>query len=242
MKIISLKILDLRNNEYLQFHGDFSKLMQASLSPAMGLDDEFAYYTAMLAKLDASQKTIRASLNTPGMRKAEKLRNSTYRSMRLTVRGYTGHYDVPTALAAKRIMAVFRNFGNLPNATLSAKTKGYELLVSDLTTGFAAELALLNMLQWVAELKAANEQFIAQRKARAEENAIKPKVKAKKTRPELDKLYRKMVKRINALIEIHGEEPYAPMVNKWNETINSFRMMLALRKGRNKNEGADDGE
>ena len=196
-------------------------------------------YLSMLDSIDKMMKSIRASLSTADVKKANAFRNKMFRGLKAAVKAYTDHYDGATVLAASKLMIVFRQFGNIARMSQSNKTVSIRSLVAKLNADFVAEMALLNITQWVAKLNESNSVFVGHRSARINEKTLKPKREIKKSRFLLDRYYRAIIKLINARILIGDPAPYTDFVNKMNTIVHSYKMVLAIRKGRH---AAEEGE
>jgi len=90
---------------------------------------------------------------------------------------------------------------------------------------------LLGLVDWVNELERRNDAFVALQASRNSEEANRSELRMKKVRLEVDPAYRKIVERINALIIVNGEAPYAEFVKEVNARIGRAQDVIAQRKG-----------
>ena len=142
-----------------------------------------------------------------------------FRGLKAAVKACTDHYDAATVAAAQKVMIVFRKYGNIARMPQIQKTGSIATLVKILTNDYTAEMALLNITQWVAKLNDANEVFNTNSSTRSSENARKPKREIKKSRFLLDRYYRAIIKLINARILIGDQAPYTDFVNKMTSLV-----------------------
>ena len=103
-------------------------------------------------------------------------------------------------------------------------------------------LSAIGIKEWVDHLESLNKQFIT---AFSDRNAAQAAIQtgaSKATRDATDKAYRDFVRRVNALVEVNGEEDYADMISKMNKLIDYQLSTLAARQTRNekKKKGDDD--
>jgi hypothetical protein len=69
---------------------------------------------------------------------------------------------------------------------------------------------------------------------RYDEKDGKTHLRMKEVRKEIDTAYRTFTEKINALIIVNGQDPYADFVNKLNLHIDSYTTNLALSNGKGK--------
>ena len=96
-------------------------------------------------------------------------------------------------------------------------------------------LSAIGLKEWVDQLESLNKRFI---QLFSDRNAIQATTitgASKAGREEADKAYRAFVKRVNALIEVNGEEDYLTVVNNMNKLIDYQQTILAARSTRNAN-------
>ena len=78
------------------------------------------------------------------------------------------------------------------------------------------------MMEWVEELESNNTTFDQLMTDRFDEADDKTRLRMKNVRKEIDKAYKAIAKRINALIIVNGEATYTDFVNKLNLRIDYY--------------------
>ena len=94
-----------------------------------------------------------------------------------------------------------------------------------------ADIATIQLIDWIAELERLNNAFIALEATRNSEEANRTELRMKTVRVDVDAAYNKIIKRINALIIVNGEAPYADFVKELNARIARAQDSIALSKG-----------
>lgn len=85
-------------------------------------------------------------------------------------------------------------------------------------------------MDWIDELERLNNVFVALEATRNSEEATRTELRMKQVRVQVDAAYKKIVKRINALIIVNGEAPYAEFVKELNARISRAQDSIALSK------------
>lgn len=187
-------------------------------------------------KEDGTLNVIRKNPLTADISEADDWRDSLGTGLIYTVRGTTYHFAPARREAAKRVLVVVENYGNINRKSYDEQTAAINSMVKDLQTDYADDIAALGLEKWVTELAAANKAFEELMQKRYEAEAGKPQYTMKTAREEVDDAYRAITERIGALIIVNGEEAYAGFVNDLNERIERYNNAVSRRYGRNEKE------
>ena len=105
-------------------------------------------------------------------------------------------------------------------------------------------LTTLGINGWVDQLQLCRDRFMQLFKQRNTQQATFETGKTRQARKEADTAYRAVVKRINALIEVNGDESFASLVATLNNLIDRQKSVQAARNTRNasKNNGSSEEE
>ena len=133
--------------------------------------------------------------------------------------------------AARRVKVILDGFGNLARKPDDEESGLISSLIADLRTKVATEIQTLSIVEWINELERLNNVFIALEATRNSEEASRTELRMKQIRVEVDAAYKKIVKRINALIVVNGEAPYAEFVKELNARITRAKESIAISKG-----------
>ena len=236
MEIKSFHTQLLRNEEAHQYFSDFILLVNSESVETLGIATQFASFTSLANQLSTGLQQIKASMHTKKVADADQNRDDAYRGIYTLIKAYCMHYDNEMADAALRLRKVFNNFGDPTSMPYYQETATITTLTNELTTKWNADIDKLGLSTWVEQLVVLNTNFNTLVAERTGEEAEKPKVNVKETRQEIDKIYRAIVKRVNALMLLNDETQYLSFANKLNEMIDGYRNLTAIRKGRNTGE------
>jgi hypothetical protein len=91
----------------------------------------------------------------------------------------------------------------------------------------------------VAQLEQRNNAFAALMKERFDETAARTDIVLKEARAEVDKQYKTIVERLNALIVVEGVENYENFARTLNAIIAKYLALLARRGGKRGGNGGE---
>jgi hypothetical protein len=192
-------------------------------------------FSRCLAAFDAVLELPRGSLLTRAIIKADQRRDKAYRYLVERVRIDTRHFNPEKAEAARRvemILACYHNPVALPYIQASGLLSTLAQELDEPET--RARLTFLDIAEWLDELKAGNDEFLALYIARNQEQAGTEIGVTRKARGALERAYRECVTCINALAEIKGPKAYAVMIEIINQLVMRQRSELRARKTRAK--------
>jgi hypothetical protein len=231
LEIKSVHNAHLRISEHFQIHTEFKDLVVAETPEKLGIAEIFAIYLLCYANEDEAMKKILKNITTDDIEDADGTRDNTFSGLEGTNHAALKHFDPAVAEAARQLQVVFKTYGNLAIESVNEETADVYNLVQELKGNYAAQVEKVGLGGWVAKLEADNKAVDALVKKRNDENTAKTQLKTKAARAETDKAYQAIVKRINALIEVNGEENYVNFVTKLNGYIDKYNGVIALRKG-----------
>ena len=240
MEILNFDLSRLRNEEHFQFQTEFKVLVENNTAAALGVDVQFHDYMLQYKDEEEALDVIRKSAVTEDLAEADKCRDATFRGLSDAVKSATRHYNQQIKHAAIRLQTVFDHYGNLSRKPFDEETATITSLTTDLKTTYANEIIIVGINDWVLELINNNSQFETIKNKRYDEEAGKTQLSMKDVRPAIDKIYRTIVQRINALIIVNGESNYSSFVTELNLRIQHYKHLLAKRKGRNSNDNDDN--
>lgn len=240
MNISKIKFSRLRNGEHVQFHTEVDELITAKTPAALGIEAQYAIYRPLFGNEYEAFDVIRKSAVTDELETADVLRDSIFSGLNGIVKSALNHFDAEVKKAANRVWVVFSSFGNISVLAYDEETVSIRKLNAELTTNYAADVQLLGLTGWLTELTNKNDAFDALMKQRYTEDSGKTTLRIKPLRLEVDEAYRKISKRIDALIEVNGEDAYKDFVLELNKRIDKYNNIIARREGSNskKNEAA----
>jgi hypothetical protein len=231
MEIVSLRLAQLNNHEYGNFHRSNNNLLLKHDPESMGVKHGQTAYAKSLEDFGVAMQKIEKSIYTEELVKADELRDAVFRGMSEAVSSACNHYDPVVKSNADRLKLVFDHYGNVARLPLAEETESLNLLIADLNGAHASEVQAIALRGWVDELQAKNNHFSGLMSQRTEESALATTLKVREVRQNLDETYKAMVKRINALILVNGPEMFTEYVNELNVLITNTKALVAQRYG-----------
>ena len=232
MKIANLNLNVQRNAGHYQFQTDFNSTIIKYSPQALGIEEAYAAYLPHYEDEGVALVAIVQSATTEEIDVADKDRDFTFRGLADRVTNGLNHYSNEVREAARRVKVIFDAYGNLAPKPDDEESGLLKSLIADLRTKVSAELILLGIVDWVDELERRNDAFVSLQGSRNSEAANRSELRMKNVRLEVDPAYRKIVERINALIIVNGEAPYAEFVKELNARITRAKDAIAQSKAR----------
>ena len=232
MKVESLHLNNQRNAAHYQFQTDFNQTVIKYTPQALGIVEAYAAYLLLYQDEGVALVSISKSATTDQIGIADHDRDMTFRGLVDSVSSKLNHFNTAVRDAAKRVMVILDGYGNLAPKPNDEESGLISSLIADLKSKLPADLTLLGINDWIAELERQNNVFIALQASRNSEEASRTELRMKQVRIEIDAAYRKIVERINALIVVNGEAPYTEFVKEINVRIARANDAIAQSKGR----------
>jgi len=232
MKIQSLRIDRLRNDAHFQFHTEFKDLVAKHGAETLKINAQFEAYMPLYDKEDEGLKKINKSAFTAEIHEADKARDEIWVGLSEMVSAAHKHFNADVREAAKRLKIVFGTYGNIAKKPLNEQTSATYNVLQELQGKYAADVETAGFTQWVAELQARNNRFGELMKGRFDETAAKSNIVLRFARVELDKAYRSIAERINALAIVEGKDAYEAFVRTLNAIVAKYVATLNRAKGR----------
>jgi len=232
MEIANLNLHNQRNGGHYQFLTDFNDFVIRYTPQALGIVDAYEAFKLKYQDEIEAYKAITKSATTEDIANADHDRDITLRSTTDIARTALNHYDTNAHNAAKKVNVIFDQYGDLASKPYDEETGGIENVVKDLRTKTARDIGIIGLEPWINMLERQNITFKTLEAARNSEEANRSELRMKQVRLEVDAAYRKITKRINALIEVNGEAPYAEFVKELNARITRAKDAIAQSKAR----------
>lgn len=232
MEIQKFDLHSQRNAAHYQFQTDFNSTIIKYTPRALGIGDDYAAYLPLFDDEGVALVAITKSAATEEIDGADKNRDFTFRGLSDKVTNSLNHFNPEVREAARRVKVIFDAYGNLTPKPDDEESGLITSLIADLRTKVSAEIVTLEIVDWIDELERLNNVFIALEATRNSEVATRSELRMKQVRVGVDAAYNKIVKRINALIVVNGEAPYAEFVKELNARISRAKDSTALSKAR----------
>jgi hypothetical protein len=225
MIIKKIHLANLRNDAHFQYLTEFRDLIVKCNAQTLKIKPLFDAFTPLYARLDEALKKIVKSPITEKLNEADKARDEVFAGMVEIISGMCKHFTPAVRDAAKRVKVITGTYGNVARKPLNEQTSALYNLIQDLRTDkITPDTEALSIAEWINELAVRNDAFEKLTKERFEEAAEKTHIILRETRNEIDAVYHKIIKRIEALVEVEGEEDYEPFVNTLNEVVAKYNV------------------
>ena len=232
MKIKRPDFNQLRNLEHFQLLTEFKTLVEGFDDVRQKISALFDdYYIPLYNAEDEALVKITKNSTTGIRRDADRLRSRTFRGLVDMVNAGLNHFAPEMRSAARRVKIVFDTYGNVAKLSLNEKTSAIYNLVHELLDNYAEDAEMLGIVAWINQLDADNADYKMLVAAGNEEDAAKTGLKAKTTRAEADRVMRRMIERVEALMVIEGNDDYSEFVRRLNLHFDMYANILAQREG-----------
>jgi hypothetical protein len=228
MKIDSISLTALRNDEHFQFNTEFRDLVNRFGAPSLNITAQFDAYLPLFAQEDEALQKIIKSAITADLQEADRRRDLLFRGMADANRAALRHFDPTVSEAARRLKIVFDTYGNLAAKPLNEETSAIYNILQEFTGRYAADASLVGLHIWTQQLDIANHAFDQLMKERYDETATRTHLVMKQCRVKVDEAYRVIIERLNALVVLQGEmPPFGDFILTFNAIIAKYATALA---------------
>ena len=222
-EINGLKLEALTNGAHAEFHYTTLERAKGHEKVSSKCTKQLTPYEGSYNEEDRVYKTSMKNLSTDDIVASDKWRGDVYRSYRTAVKAMVGITIPAMAEAAKVLMQHIKDYRINTLSQLDKLTGDLRNFIGDLKEKYVDEVAALSLTEVVNELEKANEQTASLIKLRDIQNKSREVGAVRKARTATDKAYRALMKMINALILVEGEEEYADFVAEQNSLILRYK-------------------
>ena len=212
---------------------------------------QIAALEAALADENANLKLSRKSLLTDDIAEADAQRDALYSGYKKAVEGFLNMPVEAMAKAAKELNQHIIDYQIDTKAQMDKETGMLVNFIEDLEKKYNEQVAALALTPFVTSLKAANERLRTLTEQRTDERTGITVGATTKARKATDDAYRMLVKWVNALTLVEGEEGYANFIDYVNTQIVHYKREVLHQKstapstsgdGGNEGDGSDEGD
>jgi hypothetical protein len=244
LKINSIDTNHMRNDAHFQFFTEFRDLAAAEGPEKLKIKPLLDAWAALYLREDEALKKIIKSEYTAKIQEADKARDEIFSGMVEITRASLKHYDETARAAAGRLKIVLDTYKNIDKKTVNEQTSAVTNLLQELKGKYAPDTAAVGVDGWAAELETRNNALGALIRERFDESASKSDIVLKEARAQVDKQYRTIAERINALVIVEGADVYESFIRRINAIIAKYARAINTSQGRRaaKKAGADAGD
>ncbi|MDR3132762.1 MAG: DUF6261 family protein [Prevotellaceae bacterium] len=231
--IIKFSYEHLRNETHVAFHTNFNALVAQFGAEALGIQALYAIYKPLyddeLTALDAILK----SRFTAVIKSLDRERNMLCRGFGRQVKSYFLHFDPARRKAAQRLDIIVKHYGGIAYKPLNDKTAAITDLYSELQKPENAEaVTALGLGEWLEKLADANRRLAEMMRNRFDEAAKRPDIHMRSVRQQVDRLFREILRQLEALVCIQGEGANRAFLAELNVMAGDYKLALAQEAGR----------
>lgn len=246
MWIMNINLQRLRNHLVFQFYTAFIDLMMGFAALRTKVAPLYAVFMTHYALFDAALQKIVKSAITPLIREADAARDEIFRGMAEFNRAMCKHFDPAKRAAARRMRVVFDTYGDVASKSLNEETSAIYNLLQDLSSEkYAADVEAVGLDNWMSLLRTRNTDFNNLVRQRFQETGEKCDVSLKAEREAIYAAYKNLVKRINALAEVEGDENYKAFIETMNAIVAKYKQKFPHSRnggGAEEEETGEEGE
>ena len=225
-EIDGLQLDRLSNGAHAEYHHTTLERAKGDSAVSSKCAKYLTPYQAAYDEQNRVYKTSTKNLSTDDIAASDRLRDELYRSFRDAVKAMDGISIPAMAEAAKVLMQLIKDYRIDPQGQLDKETGDLRNFTEDLKNKYADQVAALGLTEVANELEQANEQTATLIKQRDSENKAREVGLLKRARAATDKAYRQLVKMVNALVMVEGEEAYADFVAEQNSLIKRYKQQV----------------
>ena len=233
MKCKRFKIEQLKNEEWFQFYTEFKLLVEEYLPAALDIETLFPRFVELYSKANQGLEVVRKSTTTELLAEADNKRDNIFRGFSDAVKSAQNHFDTKKREAAQRLLSIFDHYGNITQEGYDEETSLIHIFLREMNGSRAVDISMLGLGDWVKQLEADNNAFDGFMRNRSAENPGKTNLRMKHIRAEIDRCYREILDRVDALIIVNGPSKYSGFVKELSMRADRFNNIITQRKGRN---------
>lgn len=241
-KVNAIYLNKMRNSEYFELQTDLNNMLPGVLPSNPSVDKGLADFATLYQAIDTAMRIDSGSALTSILKTEDKKRGNTWKGMDLLIDGYLHSSVEEEVESALRIRRVFDVYGDFRSRSYNEESNDGRNLVQDLEKPKNMEAcALINIDSWVPRYKSQLESFKALQNERNSENAFKASGDVRTIRTEMDNVYRNIIAKVNAFVELGMATPEIEnFVKLFNSKLKGYEDTLAMREGRKNNEPVEE--
>ena len=229
-----LRFKEMWKEEIIAFGPDLVQIITPFDPAAFGLTNALTRFTDQWARLNPFFKDSAGSVHTDDLTDLDSVRDSDLNGIKAMAKAYLYHRNAAKVDAAQLILNAMDGFDkNIPKQVMVVQTKTVTELVKVFETDVAvkAALVLLGLTEWVAPLKATNEEFNTIFLTRTREDGDKPDGNFLAEKPAAELALLNLLKVIDAKNTLDPDPKLDQMMSQINELISKYNQVVAQRKG-----------
>ena len=190
---------------------------------------------------DVVLKRSESNSYTTALNEADAVADKRWGAANAYVKAMAEHPDPDIAAAGATVAAIFKKYGTLTTMGFDEEYGRYDNLLKDIADLPKETLELIYFADWYDSMSSAMAKFLEIRTLKVAEDASREAGVVKECRVAADAAYKSLAQRVNALVIVNGEDPYADFIDQVNVMIADAQAMLSARATRAAN-AKEEGE
>lgn len=233
----------LRDNEELAYNREVEHAILVETTEKLAIGDKFTVYQDKVNKFDDAIVYIAGNPITLQMQEMDAKRDNLLAGLAEQIRTATRHFEPLKKAAAEALKPVEKTFRGIQRKGFDEESGYVDNLVQKYREEpYKTHIATLGLTSWVDKLAATNVDCIELTRDRTLKDTERVVGQAREARKELDAAYNELVRMLNALALVKGDENYAALFDYINGRIAHYRSVIARRKGGGDDENSGGGE
>lgn len=239
IEIRTISMPAMNSGAHFQYVSDILKRAEADAKVSEKAASQLAAFKAAIAAEDKVLKVPRKSVLTVQIECWDGVRDGLFTAGRQVASAYSKHPDTEMSDAADEVLRIYSEYGIDSNMQLNRETGMLTNFITDIEEKAASAAATLSLTKLFADLKEANEKVADLMYERLEKDTNSEKALLEKARKVTDAAYAELVRYVNALAVIEGEDEYADFIDNVNKQVMYYKQhVLNTGKG-NKGDGGE---
>lgn len=229
-KIVKINLPRMNNGAHFTFVSNILARAEADKAVNGKAKELVSKLKAAVDNEDSAMNVSRKSFFTDAITQANNKRDSLYKAYRRVVTAFLCMPVADMAEAARVLSQHIKDYRISPRDQLDKKTGLMVNFIDDLENRHSAQVEKLGLTVFVTQMKEANEQVRTSTLQRTHERMGKTVGAMKKARAVADDAYRTLMKMVNALALIYGENDYSSFIDYVNAEIAHYKREVISQK------------
>ncbi len=231
-EIYDINIQRMNNGAHFTFVSNILARAEADIAVKAKAADQVDNLKAAVAAEDEALKVSQKSLLTDDIAKADNDRDTLYAGYKKAVEAFLAMPIADMAQAAKVLSQHIKDYKINTAAQLDKETGLLVNFIADLEDKYADQVAKLGLTAFVTNMKEANERVRTLTLQRTNEKMGITVGALKTARTATDDAYRALVKMVNALSLVFGENDYAAFIDYVNTEVTHYKREVIGQKAK----------
>lgn len=241
----SIKLLRLRNSEFIQFFTDLFSIFNRHNPEELGVKNQLSPVIDELDKIKNIHGTDKGSDISDELKNIDNQRDESITGILKVVEGFMLHYDEAIREAAGLLLNKINNFGpSIARQNYPSETTSINGIIDSFNTEpkLKDALKLLKLAEWTKKLDSQNKLFSKRYIDRIDESAKQSDDKIKELRTITTENYYTLRDHLNAHATLNAAGGYIPLIDQLNELIDEYNLLINRRIGTKADEAKNEEE